>query len=162
LSGGALAVALSQQDAAASVPAPLLESTMKAATVFPAGTAEAGGRISAPVVAPADGVVEAVLYTKLKIATSVVLVVGLHRFAAGNTLKTYALPRDQARIYDTQGHVVEAGMLPTLFRKERVALVVFGVDQPDPLHLRLFRDGTLVLVLPSPHALEVPPPIPPQ
>jgi RNA polymerase sigma factor (sigma-70 family) len=74
LSGGALAVALSQE-ASASVPAVLTAHTARAAALFAAGSA--GGLASAPAVALAEGVVKTMLMTKLKVAAFVVLAAAL-------------------------------------------------------------------------------------
>src|SRR6266851_204758 len=76
LSGGAVAVVLSQNAASACVPAPLVSSTVQAAALVAAGHA-AAGVVSAPVAALTEGVMKAMLMTKLKIATAVVLAVGL-------------------------------------------------------------------------------------
>jgi RNA polymerase sigma factor (sigma-70 family) len=76
LSGGAVAVVLSQNAASACVPAPLVSSTVQAAALVVAGHA-AAGVVSAPVAALTEGVMKAMLMTKLKIATAVVLAVGL-------------------------------------------------------------------------------------
>jgi RNA polymerase sigma factor (sigma-70 family) len=76
LSGGAVAVILSQNAASACVPAPLVSSTVQAAALVAAGHA-AAGVVSAPVAALTEGVMKAMLMTKLKIATAVVLAVGL-------------------------------------------------------------------------------------
>lgn len=79
LSGGALASMLTLQAASACVPAPLLETTVKAATPAAAGQA-AASLISARVAALMEGVLKAMLLTKLKIATAVLL---LAAFAVG-------------------------------------------------------------------------------
>jgi RNA polymerase sigma factor (sigma-70 family) len=76
LSGGAVAVALSHNAASACVPAPLVSSTVQAAAWVAAGHA-AAGVVSAPVAALTEGVMKAMLMTKLKIATAIVLAVGL-------------------------------------------------------------------------------------
>jgi RNA polymerase sigma factor (sigma-70 family) len=65
-SGGMLAMVLSQQ-AAGSVPAPLLSSTIKAVTLVAAGSAVTAGMISAKVAALAEGVLKNMLFTKLKV-----------------------------------------------------------------------------------------------
>jgi RNA polymerase sigma factor (sigma-70 family) len=69
VSGGTLAVLLSQQLAAAGVPAAVASSTIQAATLFAAGQAAA---VSVNAVALAEGVLKIMLWTKLK-ATAVVL-----------------------------------------------------------------------------------------
>jgi RNA polymerase sigma factor (sigma-70 family) len=74
VSGGALAGALSRQ-AAASVPAPVLSATIKAANLLAAGRAT--GAIAAPVAALTEGVLKAMLMTRLKSVLGTALVLGL-------------------------------------------------------------------------------------
>ena len=76
LSGGAVAVALSYNAAWACLPAPLLTSTVQAASLVAAGHVAAGA-ISAPVVALTEGVLKAMFVTKLKIVTSIALTMGV-------------------------------------------------------------------------------------
>jgi RNA polymerase sigma factor (sigma-70 family) len=77
VSGGALAGVLSQGAASACVPTSVVSCTIKAATLFAAGQAAAAGVISVKVAALTEGVLKAMFLTKLKIATAVLLVVGL-------------------------------------------------------------------------------------
>jgi RNA polymerase sigma factor (sigma-70 family) len=72
-SGGALAVAISQNAASACVPGSLVFSTVKAASMSAAGKAVAGV-VSAKVAALADGVMKAMLLTKLKTIAALVLI----------------------------------------------------------------------------------------
>jgi uncharacterized protein (TIGR03067 family) len=60
--------------------------------------------------------------------------------------------RDDVRVYDTAGRRVAAQDLPRLLKDEVTALIYFGAEKPDPLHLKLFKDGTLFLALPAPAA----------
>jgi RNA polymerase sigma factor (sigma-70 family) len=76
VTGAVLAAAASEKVAAAAVPVSLLSSTVKAATSVAAGSA-ATGLISAKVAALTEGVLKAMLLTKLKIATVLLLVVGI-------------------------------------------------------------------------------------
>jgi RNA polymerase sigma-70 factor (ECF subfamily) len=76
LSGGSLAAVLSER-ASACVPALVVSATIKAASVFAAGQAAATGVISAPVAALTEGVVRAMLLTKLKTGMALLLAVGL-------------------------------------------------------------------------------------
>jgi RNA polymerase sigma factor (sigma-70 family) len=73
VSGGALAAGLSQQVTSASVPLAVTFSTIKAARIFAAGQAAAGGVLSARAVALAEGVLKVMLLTKLKIAGAVLM-----------------------------------------------------------------------------------------
>ena len=81
VSGTVLATALCQNAASACVPGPLVVSTVKAATLMAAGKTLATGAISAKVVALTEGVLKAMLMTKIKVAIAVVLAV--HLIGAG-------------------------------------------------------------------------------
>jgi RNA polymerase sigma factor (sigma-70 family) len=85
LSGGALAAVLAQNVASAGAPgAPVavVSNTIRAASVFAAGQA-AAGPVSVGAAALADGVLKAMMLTKLKAVVAVALVLGL--LAAGAT-----------------------------------------------------------------------------
>jgi RNA polymerase sigma factor (sigma-70 family) len=86
LSGGALAVVLSEKVASAGVPTTVLCSTIKAASLFAAGQAAATGAISVKVAALTEGVMKAMLFTKLRAAIAVVLILGF--VATGATILT--------------------------------------------------------------------------
>ena len=77
VSGGVLAAALCQNAASACVPGPLVVSTVQAAISMAAGKALATGVISAKVVALTEGVLKAMLMTKLKVAIAVLLAVNI-------------------------------------------------------------------------------------
>ncbi len=77
VSGGVLATALCQNAASACVPGPLVVSTVQAATLMAAGKALATGAISAKVVALTEGVLKAMLMTKIKVAIAVVMALNL-------------------------------------------------------------------------------------
>jgi uncharacterized membrane protein YebE (DUF533 family) len=72
-----LMAALSQGAASACLRAPLVVSTVKAATAVAAGQAAASGVISAKVAALTEGVIKAMFLTKLKFATAVLLIAGM-------------------------------------------------------------------------------------
>jgi RNA polymerase sigma factor (sigma-70 family) len=82
LSSGAVAAALAQNAATAGLPGPLLVSTVQAASVFAVGQAAAGA-IPAKVAVLTEGVLKAMLMTKLKIAAAVLLAVGLVAIGTG-------------------------------------------------------------------------------
>jgi RNA polymerase sigma factor (sigma-70 family) len=82
LSGGALAALLSQKLAAAGMPTSVVSSAIKAANTLTAGRA-AAGVISANVVALTEGVVRAMLVTKLKTVSIGVLVIAFLGFGGG-------------------------------------------------------------------------------
>jgi RNA polymerase sigma factor (sigma-70 family) len=77
VSGGALAVVVSQQAAPASVPPSVVSSTVKAVTLFAAGRAAAAGAVSVQLAGLTEGVLKAMLLTKLRAATAGLLVVAL-------------------------------------------------------------------------------------
>jgi len=68
LSGGAIAMMIAQNATASVVPSGLMNSTVKAATLFAAGQVVCAGVISAKVVALTDGVLKSLLLTKVKLA----------------------------------------------------------------------------------------------
>ena len=75
VSAGVVAVVLSQTAAPASVPASLLMSTVKAASIFAAG--QAAGVVSTHAVILAEGVLKTMLFAKLKAVAVVCLLVGV-------------------------------------------------------------------------------------
>ncbi len=77
ISGGAVAVLLSENAALALMPTSLVVSTVKAATLIAAGRTVATGVISAKVATLTEGVLKTMWLTKLKTATAVLLVVAL-------------------------------------------------------------------------------------
>jgi RNA polymerase sigma factor (sigma-70 family) len=87
LSGGALAAVVSQNAAAACVPAALASATIKTASLVAAGQALAPGAIPATVAALTDAMMKGMLLSKLKIATAVLLAVGLSALTCGIMVK---------------------------------------------------------------------------
>jgi RNA polymerase sigma factor (sigma-70 family) len=77
LGTGTLAACLARHAAAASVPAPLLDLTVKTAVIMSIGNNAAAGVVSAKVASLAEGVVRMMFLTKLKIAAGLVLLVGV-------------------------------------------------------------------------------------
>ena len=86
LSGGAMAAVLSQKVASAGVPLSVVESTITATSLVAAGKT-ASGAISVKVAALTEGVMKAMLFTRLKSALAVVLILGI--LATGATILTY-------------------------------------------------------------------------
>jgi WD40 repeat protein len=78
-----LATLLTPGAASACVPVAVLISTLQAASFFTAGQAAAAGVISAKVAALTDGVIKAMLLSKLKVATVVLLLVTLTALGVG-------------------------------------------------------------------------------
>ncbi len=77
LSGGALAMVMAQGAASAGVPAPWVDSSVRAATAVAAGRAAAAGVISVRAAALTEGVVKAMLMRKLKALAAMLLAVTL-------------------------------------------------------------------------------------
>jgi RNA polymerase sigma factor (sigma-70 family) len=91
-----VAAAWPSAQAAASVPISLMASTIKAANQFAAGQATAG-LISAKVAALTEGVLRTMLFTKLKIATAVLLVAVAGLGAGGVLYETQAAETAKAQ-----------------------------------------------------------------
>ncbi|MCI0640199.1 MAG: RNA polymerase sigma factor [Gemmataceae bacterium] len=89
LSGGALAMLLSESAASASVPAPLAMSTVKAAALL-AAKQSAAGVVSANVAALTEGVVKAMFMTKIKMTAAFLLVTGVLALTGGVVLNSRA------------------------------------------------------------------------
>jgi len=85
--GGALAAVLAQQAVSAGVPNSVVASTIKAASLLAAGKAAATAAISVKVAALTEGVMKAMLFTKLKAAIAIVL--GLGFMVTGATILTF-------------------------------------------------------------------------
>jgi RNA polymerase sigma factor (sigma-70 family) len=246
LSGGALALVISQEAAGASVPLPLLVSTVEVATTVAAGPATATALIPGRVAALLERMMRVMLLTRLKIATALLLsagvlglgiaarayqapppVAGAPKAPAGSfpqgaktdkepsggelpttpmpsqafirvigkgkdlevrqKLTTYrAIEREQGgrkvttydrvysdqsrqfelalvKVYDSHGKKLDAKAVRKLLKGEKLALVYPDGHELDPLHLRVVKEGTLLVVLPaaanagSAPAFEVPP-----
>ena len=76
LGAGAVAAALAQNVASAIMPLPLLASTIKAASLIAAGQAVSGA-VGANVATLTEGVLKAMLMTKLKVAIAVIMALNL-------------------------------------------------------------------------------------
>jgi RNA polymerase sigma factor (sigma-70 family) len=98
LSGGALLAALAPSAASAAVPAPLVTSTVQAATAIAAG--QAAAVVSVPVAALAEGVVRAMLIKKLKIAIVVLLTLVTGATAVVVQANREAAPPGAAKVLD--------------------------------------------------------------
>jgi RNA polymerase sigma factor (sigma-70 family) len=98
VAGGSLATLLAQNAAAAGVPASMVSSTIKAASLLAAGQAAATAVASAKVAALTEGVLKAMLLTKIKTATALALGAVLAWSAVGLLLETLtaAEPRQAA------------------------------------------------------------------
>jgi len=91
VSGGALAMLLSQNVGPAGVPTSLASNTVKAASLFAAGQTAAAGLISGKAAALSEGVLKAMLLSKIKIAVIASLVIiALGTGISGLTRQTWA------------------------------------------------------------------------
>ena len=241
LPGGVLTAALSHGTATASVPLRLVLATVKAAGQFATGSA-ATGAVSAPVAALTEGVLKAMLMTRLKIVTAVVLGIALlalsgvvyrtvaaeapeeqkevvkaplkrpdaagrdarkddatgeekinlpkspaleqilinldgngklvvksavtgymhvvHKFPGGESsgvelrtiVRTDTFDLDDVRVLDTRAKKIDKKTLAKLLKGETVAMASFHGREVDPLHLRVFKESTLIVILPPPKA----------
>jgi RNA polymerase sigma factor (sigma-70 family) len=96
VSGGALAVVLSEKAASASVPTSVMSAAIKGLTSVATGEA-AAGVISGTVATLTEGVLKAMLWTKLKIAAALVLMFAFMGAGAGRLLlQTRAAGRAEA------------------------------------------------------------------
>jgi hypothetical protein len=256
---------MTQNAMSASVPSAVVGSTIQAASLFAAGQAAAAGGISVQAIALMEGVLKAMLLTKLKIAAPIVLGMGLlgigwglclsraaappseasevtpapqepitqHADATSNALeegkpakdgpgeKKVRLPKGPApvqvlvswdkdgklvvkaeqmvalgvrrpplpddphpgprflfktiaggaapkeptqlsydpkevRVFDTKGKEIEKKKWTKRLKEETLAVASFGDQPPDPLHLRILKEGTLVFLLPFPPPDKIP------
>jgi RNA polymerase sigma factor (sigma-70 family) len=132
LSGGALAGLLTQKAASAGVPTSLISSTIKAGCVVAAGPVAAAGLISVQVAALTEGVLKAMLRTKLAVATALLLaacllapglgVAGFWMWAgtSGEPAGVAAAPTKQAK---------EAARVEQELEKLRGASIAVGCDR---------------------------------
>jgi RNA polymerase sigma factor (sigma-70 family) len=90
LSGGVLAAVVSQQAAAACVPASVVSSTIKVASTFAAGKVAATGVISVKVAILTEGVLKAMLLSKLKTTMAGLLLVAALASGVGVIYRTQA------------------------------------------------------------------------
>jgi RNA polymerase sigma factor (sigma-70 family) len=92
LSAGSLAAVLAENTASSAVPASVMSSTLKAASLFTARQAAAAGVISLKAALLTEGVLKTMFLTKAKIVTAVVLGVGLLGIGWGLYPKAAAPP----------------------------------------------------------------------
>jgi RNA polymerase sigma factor (sigma-70 family) len=97
LSGGALAAVLSKKAASACVPTSVMGSTIRATSLLAKGQAAATGAISVKVAALTEGVLKAMLLTKLKTATVGLLLVAALGGGAGLIYQTQTAEQPKAR-----------------------------------------------------------------
>jgi RNA polymerase sigma factor (sigma-70 family) len=83
MAGGALGMMLAQKVASAGVPAPVVSSTTKVASLFAAGQAVATAVVSTRIAALTEGVLKSMLISKLKATVVLMLAVGALGITAG-------------------------------------------------------------------------------
>jgi RNA polymerase sigma factor (sigma-70 family) len=105
LTGGAFALALAENTAAAAVSPALVGSITKAVTLVAVGQAAAAGVLSAKVAALTEGVLQAMFLTKLKIATAVLVTTGVIGAGTGGYTYHMAAAAGQG---DGQGTVAQS------------------------------------------------------
>jgi RNA polymerase sigma factor (sigma-70 family) len=131
---GLLATGLSDGAFAAGVPAALVGATSRAATLYAAGQAAAGVAVAAQAAALAEGVLKAMLLTKLKIGAAVLLVLGALALAGSEVVyRTQAADPQQVspRAGQQEGRLDSGGARGTQDRLETLQ------DQIEELARRL-------------------------
>jgi hypothetical protein len=147
LSGGVLAAVLSRNVACGGVPDSVVSSAIKTASLLAAGQAAAGGAISVKVAALTEGVMKAMLFTKLRAALAVVLILGF--VATGATMLTCRTAAGQ----DDRKPAAEKPVEPAAKQeKEKEAFTAWGTEADglqaglgyQPGHKRAYSYGETV------------------
>jgi RNA polymerase sigma factor (sigma-70 family) len=137
-SSALLAAMLSQHTGSAAVPPLLLASTVQAAVSFAAGNAVAPGVVAAHVAALAEGVIQTMLMTKIKVGMALVLALGVVTTGAG-VVAHHALASKQGDNPEPQVKVIDT---PKAADKAQIRIDLYG----DPLPLgATVRLGTVRL-----------------
>jgi RNA polymerase sigma factor (sigma-70 family) len=100
VSVGALAAVLSQKGASAAVPASVVGSTIKAASLLAAGQTALAGAVPAKVAALTEGVLRTMLITKVKTVTTTLLVVAAVGIGGGGLLSRPPTTAAEERLPD--------------------------------------------------------------
>jgi RNA polymerase sigma factor (sigma-70 family) len=161
VSGGAVAVALSHSAASASVPAPLLRSTIQAATLV-AANHPAAEVVSASVAALTEGVLKTIFLSRVKLATAVVLVVGLLGIAWGmGSTRAATPPAREQEVVQASAPVLgrsakEVGK-PAKDAQGKTKIRLPKGPPPIQILVSLAKDGKLVVRSSGPSGLGPPP-----
>jgi RNA polymerase sigma factor (sigma-70 family) len=75
------------------------------------------------------------------------------RFKPATQVQLRSIDGNDVRAFDTRGKQVPPKALARALKKSVLAFAYTHGEGPDPQHLRLIREGTLVLVLPAPPGL---------
>jgi len=78
-------------------------------------------------------------------------------FQKAEILRTMHYDTEMVKVYDVKGKSISTKNLPELLKKEIVALASADAHAADPLNLRLFKEGTLLFILPLSLAQATPP-----
>jgi RNA polymerase sigma factor (sigma-70 family) len=70
-------------------------------------------------------------------------------YQKAETLRTRQIELEMVKAFDVRGKGIDAKELPELLKREIVALISTDSHAADPLNLRLFREGTLLFILPA-------------
>lgn len=136
LSGPGLAVVLAENAGAAGIPAVVMASTKKLTSVIASGQAAAQGVLSAKVAALTEGVMKAMLFTKLRAALAVVLILGF--VATGMTIFASRMAAGQ----DNKKPTAEKPVEPAKPQKEKEESFTAWGKEVDGLQAGLgFRPG---------------------
>ncbi len=103
LAGSVLALALANGEISAGLPSPLVHSTIAATFGSSSGIPASGNLFSANVVAISEGVMRAMLHTKLKRAVAIMVVLGTIAVSTGGLMSRTAATEPQSRTPDTRG-----------------------------------------------------------
>ncbi len=71
------------------------------------------------------------------------------RIQTTSIVRTQTFDLKEVQVFDTKGQPVDKKDLPKLVKDETVVMVAWG-QAIDPLHLRVYKEGTLFFVLPAP------------
>jgi RNA polymerase sigma factor (sigma-70 family) len=143
ISGGALAAKLTQ-NASASVPPLVMSSTIKAVSLFGAGQLATPGVISVKVAALTEGVLKAMLVTKLKITTAVLVAAATVAIAAGVGLsQDSAAPKttDKTGTRDSHDPSQLKRPAPTINRQELDKLFHDLEKSPPDMRIELLKQA---------------------
>jgi RNA polymerase sigma factor (sigma-70 family) len=81
-------------------------------------------------------------------------------YEPGREVRQYTVVAAAVRAFDTRGKEVPPRALERALKKPALVLAYTDGKGPDPQHMRLLREGTLVLVLPAPPVVPAVPALP--
>jgi RNA polymerase sigma factor (sigma-70 family) len=143
LSGGAMAGVLAQQ-ASAGVPKEVTDSTVEAAMLLSAGMGAIPEAVSSKVAVLTEGVIKAMLFSKLRSAIAIGLILGL--LATGTTVLAY---RAAAGVGDTPPTAEEVVNVPEIQKLVGGEVPVAKLELAKGLKLTLSADKTETVLKPG-------------